>query len=60
MAVRTLIIEDDPNLIVPLQHLLERQDYEVMAVYEGHQALEAVSTFRPLVFLLVLVRVQAP
>lgn len=52
MAVRILIVEDDPNLIVPLQYLLERHDYEVMAVYEGPQALEAVSTFRPHVVLL--------
>lgn len=52
MAVRILIVEDDPNLIVPLQYLLERHDYEVMAVYAGAQALEALPTFRPHIVLL--------
>lgn len=52
MTARALIVEEDPNLIVPLQYLLEHNGYEVMTAYEGRQALEALTSFRPDVVLL--------
>lgn len=60
MAVRILIVEDDPNLIVPLQYLLERRDDEVMAIFEGGQALEPVSAFHILALSNSIDRVNGP
>ncbi|MDJ0784282.1 MAG: response regulator [Desulfosarcinaceae bacterium] len=52
MTARILLVEDDPNLIVPLQYLLERNGYAVMAVSSGRQAIETLPTFRPDVVIL--------
>jgi len=40
MAVRILIVEDDPNLIVPPQHPIKRHGYDVMVAKELLATLE--------------------
>ncbi|MEW5909467.1 MAG: response regulator [Thermodesulfobacteriota bacterium] len=52
MAKRILIVDDEPNILVPLQFLMEQNGYQVNLAYSGEEALEAVSKLRPDLILL--------
>jgi DNA-binding response OmpR family regulator len=52
MAPKILIVDDEPNIVVPLQFLMEQNGYEVRTAATGEEALEAISTFKPEVVLL--------
>ena len=47
MAMRILIAEDEPNIVLSLEFLLKEADYEVAVAREGAQALAQVAAFRP-------------
>jgi DNA-binding response OmpR family regulator len=47
MAVRILIVDDEPNIVVSLEFLMRQQGYETQVAGDGEQALAAVESFRP-------------
>lgn len=47
MAVKVLIADDEPNIVLSLQFLMESAGYEVRTASDGEATLRAVSEFRP-------------
>jgi DNA-binding response OmpR family regulator len=52
MKSRVLIVDDEPNIIVPLQFLMEQNNYEVTVASTGEEAMEAISSDPPDLILL--------
>ncbi len=52
MAKKILIVDDEPNIIVPLEFLMEQNNYDVKVAQSGEQALEIMGTFDPDLILL--------
>jgi len=52
MPYTILIVDDEPNIVVPLQFLMEQNGYSVIVAQSGEEALEAVSKYRPALILL--------
>ncbi|MDP9293232.1 MAG: response regulator [Actinomycetota bacterium] len=57
MAVRILIVDDEPNIVVSLEFLMRQEGYETQVARDGEEALAAVESFRPD---LVLLDVNVP
>jgi len=49
---RILIVDDEPNIVLALEMLMQREGYEIRTVGDGERAVEAASTFRPDLILL--------
>lgn len=47
MANKILIVDDEPSITVPLKFLMEQNQFEVMVVHSGEDALAAIETFAP-------------
>jgi DNA-binding response OmpR family regulator len=47
MAQRILIVDDEPNIVVPLEFLMKREGYEVAVAVDGHAALAALAERLP-------------
>jgi len=47
MSHRILIVDDEPNIVVPLQFLMEQKGYQVRIAENGEAAIEAIETFKP-------------
>ena len=43
MAKQILIVDDEPNVVMPIQFLMEQQGYRVMMAEGGEDALELIS-----------------
>jgi two-component system KDP operon response regulator KdpE len=54
MAIRTLLIDDDPDLSVMLRTLLKGQDFDIRAVFSGGDGVEACRESAPDVVILDL------
>ncbi len=54
MATRILIAEDEPNIVESLSFVLEREGFEVSAVFDGESALERLRSDPPDVMILDL------
>lgn len=52
MTRKILIVDDEPNIVVPLQFLMERNGYETAVAQSGEEALEAISKENPDLILL--------
>ena len=52
MARKVLIVDDEPNIVVPLEFLMEQNGYEVMIAQSGEECLEIISKDRPDLLLL--------
>lgn len=52
MSKKILIVEDEPNIVVPLQFLMEQNGYQVMVATTGEEAIDAISSFIPDLILL--------
>ena len=52
MAQKILIVDDEPNIVVPLQFLMERNGYETVVAQSGEEALEAIAKENPDLILL--------
>ncbi len=52
MPKKILIVDDEPNIVVPLQFLMEQNGYMVDVAYSGEEALEAISRSCPDLMLL--------
>ena len=47
MTQKILIVDDEPNIVVPLQFLMERNGYETVVAQSGEEALEAIAKEKP-------------
>ncbi len=47
MAVRILIVDDEPNIVLSLEFLMRQKGYETQVARDGEEALAAVESFRP-------------
>ena len=52
MPKQVLIVDDEPNIIIPLQYLMEQAGYNVVVAQSGEEALESISKFKPDLILL--------
>ena len=52
MPKKILIVDDEPNIIVPLEFLMEQNNYKVKVAENGEEALELTATFEPDLILL--------
>ncbi|HNE27797.1 MAG TPA: response regulator [Saprospiraceae bacterium] len=46
-AAKVLIVDDEPNIVIALEFLLQREGYQVEKAYNGLQALELAAAFSP-------------
>ncbi len=42
-----LLVDDEPNILLALEFLLEREGYAVKKAFNGSQALECLAGFKP-------------
>lgn len=47
MTKEILIVDDEPNLIVPIQFLMEKLGYRVMIAERGEDALDLIYQYKP-------------
>jgi DNA-binding response OmpR family regulator len=47
MRKRILIADDEPNIVVSLEFLMQREGYEVRAAADGEETLRQVQEFKP-------------
>ena len=47
MGKKILIVDDEPSITVPLQFLMEQNQFEVMVVHSGEDAFAAMDRFKP-------------
>ena len=47
MLKHVLIVDDEPNIIIPLQYLMEQTGYSVVVAQSGEEALESISGHKP-------------
>lgn len=52
MTKRVLIADDEPNIVVSLEFLMERNGYQIRIASDGDQVLKAVEEQRPDLILL--------
>ncbi len=52
MKKRILIVDDEPNIIVPLEFLMKQNNYDVETATTGEAALELISGWKPDLILL--------
>ncbi len=52
MSKKILIVDDEPNIVVPLEYLMEQNNYEVKIAETGERALELIASFNPDLILL--------
>jgi len=52
MKKRILIVDDEPNIIVPLEFLMKQNNYDVLTAETGEKALDLISTWKPDLILL--------
>lgn len=43
MAHKILIVDDEPNILISLEYLMQREGFEVSVARDGEQALEAIA-----------------
>ncbi|MBT8338485.1 MAG: response regulator [Desulfatitalea sp.] len=49
---KILIVDDEPNIVLPLQFLMEQKNYQVHTAASGEEAIEALEHIRPDLILL--------
>lgn len=47
MSQKVLIVDDEPNIVISLEFLLQREGYEVAVAVDGEDALVKVAEFKP-------------
>ena len=47
MTKEILIVDDEPNLVVPIQFLMEQRGYKVMIAERGEDALDLIYQYKP-------------
>jgi DNA-binding response OmpR family regulator len=51
-SAKILLVDDEPNILVPIEFLMVQQGYEVRKAFNGHEALEILSGYTPDVVIL--------
>lgn len=46
MPRKILVVEDEPNILMPIRFLLEKNGYEVKAVESGEAVMDTLSAFK--------------
>ena len=52
MKKRILIVDDEPNILVPLEFLMKENDYDVQTAQTGEKALDLITSWKPDLILL--------
>ena len=52
MPKKILIVDDEPNIVIPLQFVLEQNHYQVLVAHSGEDALEIIAKDKPDLILL--------
>ncbi len=52
MPKTVLVVDDEPNIVVPLEFLLEQNGYTVLVASSGEEALEIIAKHKPNLVLL--------
>lgn len=52
MPKKILIVEDEPNIVVPLQFIMKETGYEVTVAFSGEEAVDAIARTKPDLILL--------
>ena len=52
MPKKILIVDDEPNIIVPLEFLMEQNHYDVKVADTGEKALDLIENYNPDLILL--------
>jgi DNA-binding response OmpR family regulator len=52
MKKKILIVDDEPNIVVPLEFLMEQNNYDVKAASTGENALDLIVNWKPDLILL--------
>lgn len=52
MSHKVLIVDDEPNIVISLEFLMEREGYQVLVARDGSQALDTIRRERPHLVLL--------
>ena len=52
MTTKILIADDEPNIVISLEYLLQREGYAVVVARDGQEALQAIARERPALVLL--------
>lgn len=52
MTKKVLIVDDEPNIVISLEFLLQREGYQVVVAVDGEDALAKVAEFQPDLILL--------
>lgn len=52
MDEKILIVEDEPNVVVPLQFIMKENGYDVTVAFSGEEAVEAITESKPDLILL--------
>src|SRR6266545_6556396 len=52
MKIKTLIVEDDPHILLGLEEVLKSDGFEVVVCNRGDQAVDAVTKHRPALIVL--------
>ncbi len=47
MPKTILVVDDEPNIVVPLEFLLEQNGYAVLVAGSGEEALEIIAKYKP-------------
>ena len=47
MPQTILIVDDEPNIVIPLQFLMEQNGYSTLVAQSGEEALEMISKEKP-------------
>jgi len=47
MAHKILIVDDEPNIVISLEYLMQREGFEVSVARDGTQAIEAIERNPP-------------
>ena len=52
MTHKILIADDEPNIVISLEYLLQREGYAVLVARDGQEALDTIARERPALVLL--------
>ena len=60
MSAKILIADDEPNILLSLEFLMQREGYQVLVARDGQQAIDAILQHRPdLVLLDVMMPIKS-
>ena len=52
MTTKILIADDEPNIVISLEYLLQREGYTVLVARDGQEALDTIAREQPALVLL--------